>query len=127
VLTGPKSREEHFTTGRHVVVDIFCTCCNQLLGWKYVVAFEKSQKYKEGKFILDKGSICKHPHWNTVGAPSGSAAGLGDDDNESSALVAFGSIGIPIHPVSAVDDDDDDDVDDDDDEIVDEEDENEEL
>jgi hypothetical protein len=118
VLTGPKSREEHFTTGRHVVVDIFCTCCNQLLGWKYVVAFEKSQKYKEGKFILDKGSICKHPHWNTVGAPSGSAAGLGDDDNESSAMVQFAvasNVGVgAAGPVTYIDADDEDDDEDDD-------------
>lgn len=99
-----------------MVVDIFCTCCNQLLGWKYVVAFEKSQKYKEGKFILDKGSICKHPHWNTVGAPSGSAAGLGDDDNESSSALisAFGAMGVPVPSIPQ--DDDDDEVDEDEDE-----------
>lgn len=100
-----------------MVVDIFCTCCNQLLGWKYVVAFEKSQKYKEGKFILDKGSICKHPHWNTVGAPSGSAAGLGDDDNESSAMVQFAvaaNVGVgAAGPVTYIDADDEDEDDDD--------------
>ena len=29
------------------------------LGWKYVEAFEESQKYKEGKFILEKAMIMK--------------------------------------------------------------------
>jgi hypothetical protein len=61
-------------TGRHTVRDIFCTSCQTVLGWKYVrkrmslrgllsavltadhlkeKAFEDSQKYKEGKYILE--------------------------------------------------------------------------
>lgn len=31
-----------------------CITCNSVLGWKYEVAYEESQKYKEGKFILEK-------------------------------------------------------------------------
>jgi len=30
-----------------------------LLGWKYEEAFEESQKYKEGKYILEKTRISK--------------------------------------------------------------------
>ena len=30
-----------------------------LLGWKYEEAFEESQKYKEGKFILEKTKISR--------------------------------------------------------------------
>jgi hypothetical protein len=41
-------------TGLHVVADIYCVQCESLLGWKYEEAFEESQKYKEGKFILGK-------------------------------------------------------------------------
>lgn len=34
-----------------------CITCNSVLGWKYEVAYEESQKYKEGKFILEKVGI----------------------------------------------------------------------
>ncbi|CAN6894576.1 unnamed protein product [Brassica oleracea] len=40
-------------TGWHTVADIFCVCCGSLVGWKYEIAYEKSQKYKEGKFIIE--------------------------------------------------------------------------
>jgi len=46
-------------TGLHVVCDIYCNACDTRLGWKYVEAFEESQKYKEGKFILEKALIVK--------------------------------------------------------------------
>ena len=45
------------TTGMHTVADIFCNCCMQIVGWKYEEAFEKSQKYKEGKFILERAKM----------------------------------------------------------------------
>ncbi|XP_062202832.1 protein yippee-like isoform X2 [Phragmites australis] len=41
------------TTGLHTVCDIFCVACGSILGWKYLAAFERSQRYKEGKFILE--------------------------------------------------------------------------
>ena len=46
-------------TGLHVVADIYCNACDTRLGWKYVEAFEESQKYKEGRFILEKAMIIK--------------------------------------------------------------------
>ena len=42
-----------------VVADIYCNACDTRLGWKYVEAFEESQKYKEGRFILEKAMIIK--------------------------------------------------------------------
>ena len=75
-------------TGLHTVADIHCNCCETVLGWKYVRlfflslsffslrpacltgkrctqehAFEHSQKYKEGKFILEKALIEKDFQW----------------------------------------------------------------
>ncbi|XP_039167593.1 protein yippee-like At5g53940 [Eucalyptus grandis] len=41
----------------HTVQDICCSCCVQSLGWKYVAAHNKNQKYKEGKFILIRSKI----------------------------------------------------------------------
>jgi len=45
------------TTGMHTVCDIFCVACGSILGWKYLAAAEKAQRYKEGKFILDRGRV----------------------------------------------------------------------
>jgi hypothetical protein len=46
-------------TGLHTIADIYCTCCDSNLGWKYEEAFEENQKYKEGKVILEKATIRK--------------------------------------------------------------------
>ncbi|XP_021773718.1 protein yippee-like At5g53940 isoform X3 [Chenopodium quinoa] len=51
------SEERLMLSGMHTVADIFCCCCGQIVGWKYEAAREKSQKYKEGKFILERGRI----------------------------------------------------------------------
>lgn len=45
--------ERNMTTGRHVVRDITCGGCGEVVGWKYDKAYEPSEKYKEGKFILE--------------------------------------------------------------------------
>ena len=46
-------------TGLHTVADIHCNVCHTVLGWKYLEAFEQSQKYKEGKFIIEKAKMSK--------------------------------------------------------------------
>ncbi|KAH8782881.1 Yippee/Mis18 [Diaporthe sp. PMI_573] len=50
--------ERNMTTGRHVVRDINCRGCNTCVGWKYDKAYESSEKYKEGKFILEAELLC---------------------------------------------------------------------
>ena len=42
------------TTGLHTVSDIFCSTCQTNVGWYYHAAFEAREKYKEGKYILEK-------------------------------------------------------------------------
>ena len=49
---GP-AEERILLTGLHAVADIYCDCCKTTLGWKYEQAFESSQKYKEGKYIIE--------------------------------------------------------------------------
>uniref|UniRef100_A0A1D1YEL3 Protein yippee-like n=1 Tax=Anthurium amnicola TaxID=1678845 RepID=A0A1D1YEL3_9ARAE len=49
--------ERLMMTGMHTVSDIFCVGCGSIVGWKYVLAHEKSQKYKEGKFILERFKV----------------------------------------------------------------------
>jgi hypothetical protein len=48
VRTGPRE-ERLMTTGVHTVLDIACVHCGCVVGWKYEEAFEKTQRYKEGK------------------------------------------------------------------------------
>lgn len=50
--------ERSMTTGRHVVRDIVCRQCKQTVGWRYDKAFETTEKYKEGKFILEEELLC---------------------------------------------------------------------
>ncbi len=50
--------ERSMTTGRHIVRDIACKQCKETVGWKYDKAYESSEKYKEGKFILEAELLC---------------------------------------------------------------------
>ncbi|CAM0948506.1 unnamed protein product [Alopecurus aequalis] len=59
-----ESDDRMMTTGLHTVCDIFCVACGSILGWKYLSAFEKDQRYKEGKFILERFKI------NSAGPPN---------------------------------------------------------
>ncbi|KAJ6808303.1 protein yippee-like isoform X3 [Iris pallida] len=49
--------ERMMLSGMHTVADIFCCFCGENVGWKYEAAHMKSQKYKEGKFVLERGRI----------------------------------------------------------------------
>ncbi|KAL7107645.1 hypothetical protein ABFS83_06G067400 [Erythranthe nasuta] len=56
VTLGDKE-ERMMMTGSHTVADIFCVKCGSMVGWKYETAHEKSQKYKEGKSVLERVKI----------------------------------------------------------------------
>ncbi|XP_057495489.1 protein yippee-like At4g27745 [Actinidia eriantha] len=58
ILVGPKE-DRHLITGLHTVADVFCSDCGEMLDWKYERAYEESQKYKEGKIVLEKYKIVK--------------------------------------------------------------------
>uniref|UniRef100_A0A7S2V7S0 Yippee domain-containing protein n=1 Tax=Entomoneis paludosa TaxID=265537 RepID=A0A7S2V7S0_9STRA len=53
-LTIGPPEDRTLMTGLHSVCDIFCKRCKTLVGWTYQKAYEPSQKYKEGKFIIEK-------------------------------------------------------------------------
>lgn len=42
------------TTGKHRIRHLKCSGCSFCIGWTYVEAFVEEQKYKEGKFIIEK-------------------------------------------------------------------------
>ena len=62
VAVGPKE-DRQLTTGLHTVADIYCFQCQEVLGWKYEKAYEENQKYKEGKYILEKAKVMKENWW----------------------------------------------------------------
>lgn len=66
---GP-AEERLLLTGLHAVADIYCECCKTTLGWKYEHAYESSQKYKEGKFIIELIHMIKDNGWD-ASPPSG--------------------------------------------------------
>jgi len=53
------------------VRDIMCSRCGSLVGWTYDRAYEESQKYKEGKFILEKMRIYLEESDYGMGHPAG--------------------------------------------------------
>ncbi|XP_018619982.1 protein yippee-like 3 [Scleropages formosus] len=60
---GP-AEERVLLTGLHAVADIYCESCHTTLGWKYEQAYEQSQKYKEGKFIIELSHMIKDNGWD---------------------------------------------------------------
>lgn len=49
--------KRNMTTGLHIICEISCMECDAYVGWTYVTAFNPDQKFKEGKFILEKELI----------------------------------------------------------------------
>ncbi|KAI6040209.1 yippee-domain-containing protein [Pisolithus marmoratus] len=50
-------------TGVHTVADVFCVGCNDRIGWYYHRAADQSQKYKEGKYLLEREKMVKENNW----------------------------------------------------------------
>lgn len=59
IVFGQKE-EKTLITGVYTIAAIFCTNCGEELGWKYLQASEARQKFKEGKFIIERSKISKH-------------------------------------------------------------------
>ncbi|CAL9015023.1 unnamed protein product [Prunus brigantina] len=51
--------ERELISGLHTVNDVYCSSCQQIMGWKYDKAYEPSQKYKEGMYILERERMLK--------------------------------------------------------------------
>ena len=71
VTIGP-AEDRILITGLHSVCDIFCKRCKNLVGWTYYRAYEDSQKYKEGKFIVEKINLhLEESDYYDVAPPAG--------------------------------------------------------
>ncbi|XP_035540012.1 protein yippee-like At4g27740 isoform X1 [Juglans regia] len=58
IIAGQKE-DRKLITGAYSVADIYCCNCGEILGWKYLRAYEMQQKSKEGKFIIETAKIAK--------------------------------------------------------------------
>ncbi|GAA5840398.1 hypothetical protein JCM9279_007315 [Rhodotorula babjevae] len=56
--------KKQLMSGTHLIAPLFCRGCSTEIGWKYFVAPDSSQKYKEDKCILEKGKIYKDNKWS---------------------------------------------------------------
>jgi hypothetical protein len=58
IIVGQKE-DRKLITGLFTVADIYCSNCGETLGWKYVRAYDDRQKFKEGRFIIERAKIAK--------------------------------------------------------------------
>ncbi|XP_057476456.1 protein yippee-like [Actinidia eriantha] len=79
-VTVGEKEERMMMTGMHTVVDIYCVGCGSLVGWKYEAAVEKNQKYKEGKFILERFMVLGPDGSHYMASPEAQVAGSDADD-----------------------------------------------
>tara|TARA_B110000285_G_C14941391_1_gene522181 strand:- start:407 stop:826 length:420 start_codon:yes stop_codon:yes gene_type:complete len=52
-------KDKVMMTGLHTVKSVMCKSCRLEIGWTYVFAYEASEKYKEGKFIVERSFIMR--------------------------------------------------------------------
>tara|TARA_B110001450_G_C17536276_1_gene446724 strand:- start:481 stop:843 length:363 start_codon:yes stop_codon:yes gene_type:complete len=52
-------KDKVMMTGLHTVKSVHCKSCRQEVGWTYVFAYEASEKYKEGKFIIERSYMMR--------------------------------------------------------------------
>jgi len=48
------AEDRRLMTGLHQVADVHCIHCDHVIGWTYLKAYDHGQKYKEGKFVIEK-------------------------------------------------------------------------
>uniref|UniRef100_A0A914P9R7 Protein yippee-like n=1 Tax=Panagrolaimus davidi TaxID=227884 RepID=A0A914P9R7_9BILA len=70
------------TTGRHMVRDVYCTNCNEKVGWFYDMAYKKDQEYKEGNYILEKALIKERKSFSDGAALRLSTSSSSSTDND---------------------------------------------
>lgn len=96
-----KAVPRKLVTGLHTVADINCLFCGSGLGWRYIAAEEKSQRYKVGKYILETQRITTQVCWDfedDLPPPPSLSSSLDDADDlpssvASSPSAAAGSCG----------------------------------
>lgn len=91
-------------TGVHSVADVYCTGCGTMLGWKYERAFEPSQRYKEGKVIIELAYLIKDNCWDTkwFASPSSSSSPCSSSSSPSVAAAVVSPTSPRVFEFAAV-------------------------
>jgi len=56
----PGAKEDRMLmSGLHTVSDVHCVRCDAIVGWRYDHAHHPSQKYKVGKFVVERTCLTK--------------------------------------------------------------------
>ncbi|KAG8390435.1 hypothetical protein BUALT_Bualt01G0083100 [Buddleja alternifolia] len=58
IVVGAKE-DKQLMTGYYTIAKVFCSKCGEEKGWTYVRAFDAREKFKEGRYILEKALILK--------------------------------------------------------------------
>lgn len=66
VSVGPQE-DRLMTTGKHTVADIYCNCCQQIVGWKYVSLLSNAQNIVLQTLEGPKASFCFKPQGISLG------------------------------------------------------------
>lgn len=53
---------QRMRTGRYVVKTIYCRQCQTNIGWKYLFSEEDGEKYKEGRFVIERTQLEEVPY-----------------------------------------------------------------
>jgi len=89
-------------TGRHMVRDISCKNCDAKLGWIYEFATEESQRYKEGRVILERALVRETEGFAEDDTSAAAAAVGGGSGDNSQASTGSGAHHVqqahPHHP-----------------------------
>ncbi|KAF8526024.1 yippee-domain-containing protein [Hysterangium stoloniferum] len=59
-----RKEDRPLLTGIHTVQDAFCMGCNDRIGWYYFKSCDETQKYKEGKYLLEREKLIKENKWS---------------------------------------------------------------
>ncbi|KAL5247718.1 hypothetical protein ACHWQZ_G019563 [Mnemiopsis leidyi] len=51
-------------SGQHSISAVQCSTCSTDLGWKYVRVSSPSQRFKEGKFLIESAYTFKENRWH---------------------------------------------------------------
>ena len=73
-------------TGLHKILPVKCKQCRDTIGWKYVFAYEESEKYKEGKCIIERAYLAKNRS-NSKNSISDDDLKEQQDDQEEDSMV----------------------------------------
>ncbi|TFK46624.1 yippee-domain-containing protein [Heliocybe sulcata] len=62
VLSPPATRLMY--TGAHTIQELACARCGAYLGWKILRAHEWSEKWKDGRFLLELAALTGYEMWD---------------------------------------------------------------